>query len=285
MEGELCYSRVREVTRVATVHSEPVWLELARRLDMRSLERRVAAEREAARAKSDRHGEQPVDQPARTEWMGADTVHVTFDLSTEAWTLLERAMREARRAGAAGPSDGDALEAVARAALSVQRGDTSDAGDGVVPCQWQHSGDGEADVGAAKPGRSIAKAWGTGRGPRGRNASELGKEATQGGSAVELRQEATQGGSAVELRQEATQGGSSGAPTDQRIDNEWVGIGVEQACEPAWRLMQVMGRSGGWTLDALAEATGLSAQEVCVALTLLELGGHVRQRAFAFDPV
>jgi hypothetical protein len=41
----------------------------------------------------------------------------------------------------------------------------------------------------------------------------------------------------------------------------------------------------GWTPDALSEVSGLSAQEVCVALTLLELGGRVRQRAFAFDPV
>ena len=47
IDGELSYSRVREVTRVATVHTEPDWLELARRLDMRSLERRVATEREA----------------------------------------------------------------------------------------------------------------------------------------------------------------------------------------------------------------------------------------------
>ncbi len=37
--GELSYSRVREVTRVATVPTERDWLELARRLDMRSLER------------------------------------------------------------------------------------------------------------------------------------------------------------------------------------------------------------------------------------------------------
>ena len=43
--GELSYSRVREVTRIATATDEPEWLELARRLDMRALERRVAAAR------------------------------------------------------------------------------------------------------------------------------------------------------------------------------------------------------------------------------------------------
>jgi DprA/Smf-like nucleotide binding protein involved in DNA uptake len=42
IEGELSYSRVREVTRIATATTEVVWLELARTLDMRTLERRVA---------------------------------------------------------------------------------------------------------------------------------------------------------------------------------------------------------------------------------------------------
>ena len=287
IDGELSYSRVREVTRVATVQTEPEWLELARRLDMRSLERRVVAEHEARGPKSGRHDEQRVGERARTQWMGADRVRVTFELSREAWTLLERAMREARRAGAAGPSDGDALEAVARAALSVARTDTCDASDGIVASEWPTSGDtggyaGEAKLGA-KLGLSVAQIRAHGEIPRSRRASEVRTEATQGGSADE-------GGAGPDstvsnLGMEATQGGSSGESTDLRNDDEWVGIGVEQAREPALRLMQVMGRSGGWTLDALTESSGLSAQEVSVALTFLELGGHVRRRAFAFDPV
>jgi hypothetical protein len=40
--GELSYSRVREVTRVARPGTESAWLECARDLDMRTLERRVA---------------------------------------------------------------------------------------------------------------------------------------------------------------------------------------------------------------------------------------------------
>jgi hypothetical protein len=81
---------------------------------------------------------------------------------------------------------------------------------------------------------------------------------------------------------------SSGDPTDQRIDDERIGIASGERtlpCEPAVRLIHVMGHGRGWTLDALTEASGLSAQEVNVALTLLELGGRVRRRAFAFDPV
>ena len=101
-----------------------------------------------------------MDEPARTEWTGPQTVRVTFELSSEAWTLLERAMREARRAGAAGFSDGEALEAVARAALSVQtrRADASDAGCRAVAYEWPTSGDSEPEAGAgvAELGRSTA---------------------------------------------------------------------------------------------------------------------------------
>ncbi|MBX3127633.1 MAG: hypothetical protein KF718_12995 [Polyangiaceae bacterium] len=49
VDGDLSYSRVREVTRVATTETELAWLELAQRLDMRALERRVAGAEEAAR--------------------------------------------------------------------------------------------------------------------------------------------------------------------------------------------------------------------------------------------
>jgi hypothetical protein len=54
---------------------------------------------------------------------------------------------------------------------------------------------------------------------------------------------------------------------------------------PALRLLRIMGRRGGWTPDALVDASGLAASEVNVALTLLELAGQVRCRAFGFDPV
>src|SRR5512141_1372080 len=116
--GELSYSRVREVTRVATVSTEPEWLDLARRLDMRTLERRVAAERAAANDESHWRHERRPGERVRTQPMGAGRVRVTIELSTEAWSLLERAMGQARRAGVPGPGDDNALEAVAQAALS-----------------------------------------------------------------------------------------------------------------------------------------------------------------------
>jgi hypothetical protein len=287
IDGELCYSRVREVTRVATVSSERDWLEVARRLDMRSLERRVAHERAATDEKPDRHDERRVGERARTRWMGPATVRVTFELSVEAWTVLERAMREARRAGTSGPTDADALEAVARAALSVPRADPTGAGDVGLPCQWPTWDESVRDGGAADPERSITQARECGEATRrSRTARELGSEATQGGSA-ECAPEP--GAAARELGSEATQGGSAEcapAARDRWMDGGPSASGlVDQAGEPAVRLMQVMGRSGGWTLDALIESSGLSAQEACLGLTLLELGGRVRRRAFAFDPV
>jgi hypothetical protein len=269
VDGELSYSRVREVTRVATTQSEPGWLELARGLDMRSLERRVAAEREAAGANSDRHDEP--HQPARTQWVGPGRVRVTFELSAEAWALLERAMREARPAGAARPSDGEALEAVARAALSVPRADPNDTPDRVEPFRRWNRDHAEGQLDAAEHGRSIVEAGGPEEAAGGSRAAEHGMGATQGGSS-ENAMGATQGGSATERVME------------RRIDDECGGIGSE-AREPALRLMRVMGRSGGWTIDALTESSGLSVPEVCGALSLLELGRRVRRRAFAFDPV
>jgi DprA/Smf-like nucleotide binding protein involved in DNA uptake len=64
-DGELSYSRVREVTRIATALTEPIWLELARTLDMRTLERRVAG----ARAHSQRAGTaaRPMPEPLAPE--------------------------------------------------------------------------------------------------------------------------------------------------------------------------------------------------------------------------
>jgi predicted Rossmann fold nucleotide-binding protein DprA/Smf involved in DNA uptake len=84
------------------------------------------------------------------------------------------------------------------------------------------------------------------------------------------------------------QGVSAGSPIGERTDDERIGVAFGEqslAREPGARLLAVMGRRGGWSIDALAEASGLVAREVTVALTLLELGGRVQRRAFAFDPM
>jgi hypothetical protein len=69
--GELSYSRVREVTRVAQPDTESAWLACARDLDMRTLERRVAGTaEELARRRQ-------LDQTA--EYRGAADALETFD--------------------------------------------------------------------------------------------------------------------------------------------------------------------------------------------------------------
>jgi hypothetical protein len=221
IEGALSYSRVREVTRIATAVTEVVWLELAQTLDMRSLERRVAAAQEqlpaslglvaageapastatspldarmaeplrGQRSFGDSHGvlgatgceldatgcelgaveyelgatgcelgatgcelgatgcevdatgcevdagrelragpggpvgsagERRLDAALPLEWAGSKVVRVTLELTASAWALCERAMEGARRCSATRLSDGEALEAVARDALTAQ---------------------------------------------------------------------------------------------------------------------------------------------------------------------
>src|SRR5262245_28912958 len=69
LAGELTYSRAREVTRVATSDDEAAWLDLARTLPMRSLERRVV---EAA-------GNKPPSrtaEPAEVRWTSPEAVEV-----------------------------------------------------------------------------------------------------------------------------------------------------------------------------------------------------------------
>jgi hypothetical protein len=51
------------------------------------------------------------------------------------------------------------------------------------------------------------------------------------------------------------------------------------------RLLELMGRRGGWTMDALIESSGFLAREVAAMLTWLELDGKVRSRSGAFEPV
>jgi hypothetical protein len=107
--GRLGYSRVRELTRVATADDEEQWLELGRRLPMRELERRVAAVVGA---------EAMTDAPAEIRWRTPETVELRMQLPAEVWALLSRAMQGAREAAEAPMSDAEAIEAVAREALA-----------------------------------------------------------------------------------------------------------------------------------------------------------------------
>lgn len=112
MQGELSYSRVREVSRVATSGDEALWLDAARMLSMGELERRVAGRAFGQAA--------TVDKPAEARWRTPETVELAMELPAEAWALLSRAMQGARLASEGSMSDAEALAAVAREALAGQ---------------------------------------------------------------------------------------------------------------------------------------------------------------------
>lgn len=126
--GELGYSRVREVTRVARREDESLWLSRGVTLPMRQLEQRVAQAGDAEGYRE--RAANKAREPATLSWRSRNTVEVRLTMTAQAWALLERAMEGARRAADVGAdgmlSDSEALEAVARDALAKQQQDQSD---------------------------------------------------------------------------------------------------------------------------------------------------------------
>jgi hypothetical protein len=271
VSGDLSYSRVREITRVATPDNESKWLELAQKLDMRSLERRVAGvarsstlERTRAvepRADDLAQGEAPdADEPsgepaepkrrsdahpaparARTEWTSHDSLRVTFELSAEAWALLERALDAERRRVSASLSDAEALEALARDALAAEPPSDERSTD-ASPGSHPRASDEVTDEDRELP------AW----------------HCTDEGDRDEALSTA-----AIHCEARPKVGLSEKRFSDEPISQ---------------LLRQIMGRRRGWTVDDLCDQTGLEVQYVVSSLLYLELDGLVRQRSSFYDP-
>lgn len=132
INGELAYSRVREMTRVATTESEFEWLGLARQVDMRALERAVA-QASAARLRETRDGrnlhrtdshtlaegetaEPETAEPETAEGATPHKVRFTIELSADNFELLRQALQAAKKASASILSDADALAVIANVA-------------------------------------------------------------------------------------------------------------------------------------------------------------------------
>jgi hypothetical protein len=273
--GELSYSRVREVTRVAQSDTESEWLDCARHLDMRALERRVAGTAEALAARqnrSDHWGEASAgscgaaDGPSRTfdadsahgnevgaesrgaadgpsetadagahfdqrraesrgaedgllgtlgatsarassstqgsaadesasraapreqrrlhtRWLDHDSLRVTFELSAEAWALLERALEGTRRKAATPLTDAEALAAVARDALASQNegADASDPRCSVVVYECRSCAKSELDTGVGSLELEPATAATLGCGAREVDLASEGRGIQRGG--------------------------------------------------------------------------------------------------------
>ena len=388
VERELSYSRVREVTRVAEPHTEAHWLELARTLDMRALERSVAAARASSSGTVGSEcegrpdgGERPsLYEPIRTEWLSQHALRVSFELSAEAWGLLERALEGARRSAAGTLSDAEALAAIASDALSAQTRDpdASDPRRSVVIYECKSCASSALDTGVGllelPPGAAAAIACGVtevdlaseGRAVRRggplpsairravmlrdhcrcrvpgcnrrryvdvhhiipqasggehsrRNGLVLctthhrllheGKLQVSGDAEGELFFLDARGQPLVDVSAAASDRARAAGPdatltaspqnprhdaTSRADTPDTTNTPNDVACfttqggtseDPATRLLQAIGRRGGWSIDALIEKTGLSASAATVALMSLELGGRLRYHDFVFDPV
>ena len=348
VSGEVSYSRAREVTRVATPGDESTWLELARTLPMRTLERRVveAAGKESptGTAQSEAAGKESparTDGPAQLRFRTPETVEVTLRLPVEAWALFQRAMEGARRASEASLSDAEALAAVARDAIEHQStgADSADPRHTVVLYECQSCLRTELDTGAGPLELGAGAAATLGCGARVRDLRTEGRVVRRGGPlpkaierTVRLRDRNTcrvpgchrrryvdvhhivprgEGGEHSRsncvclctthhgrlhdghLRIEgdadgelmfhdatgaslcssaASQGGRAARATPASQGGTAAARG---AGEEAATLLALMGRRGGWSVDALVEASGLRVGAVQGALVCLELDGHV----------
>lgn len=108
--GQLSWSKVREIIRVATPETAQEWLERAGRLSCRELEAAVAAETKTAERNA---------EATRLVCRFVDdrTVRVTVDLTPEQFALVDQALGAIRRH--LGTEDAaDALELIARAYLA-----------------------------------------------------------------------------------------------------------------------------------------------------------------------
>ncbi len=341
--GDLSYSRAREVTRVATPGDESAWLDLARTLPMRTLERRVV---EATGKESPARTE----GPAQLRWSTPESVEVTLRLPAEDWALLQRAMEGARRASEASLSDAEALSAVARDALERQNTDTdtTDPRHTVVLYECQSCLRAEVDTGAGPLELGAGAAATLGCGARVRDLRTEGRVVRRGGPlpkaierAVRLRDRNTcrvagchrrryvdvhhitfqsEGGEhsrsncvclctthhallhdgrlriggdaegelvfhdetgALLSSPVASHVGTATVPVASHVGTAAVGTAtvataaVAGAGDEAATLLALMGRRGGWSLDALVEGSGLRVGAVQGALLGLELDGRV----------
>lgn len=258
--GELAYSRIREVTRVATPQTELEWLSRARHLNMRQLERRVAQPADPLHRDPPRHDTRPPADERRT----TPLQRITFELSFDAWTLVQRALQQVRTVTGSDLSNGEALEILARGALAraVELEDHTSPAD-----------PSEAPEASPAPPRAAG-------GPPAETASDEGAPQSSTGPV----------GDSTGVFADATQGGSSSTgipyPSGDTVlsprERQLVAIGALPDDPAARALLELMDDRYGWTTDELIEASGWSHSEVACALVLLEIGHWVQRDFFSW---
>jgi hypothetical protein len=187
-------------------------------------------------------------------------VRVTFELTAEAWALLERALKDARRrrcgeahADATAYDDGEALEAIARDALSFQNANRA-------------KGAGEAD--SADPRRQGEL--------EGNRSITAGAECDIDNRVPPVRELPR-----FPVTNELTC--SSAGPRAPGPDS--VSRATQGGSSAMTRLLQIIGRRGGWTIDDLIEQSGLHIAEVQHALLVLQVQERIRHRGYQIDPI
>ena len=108
--GTLCWSALRELTRVATPETEAIWLEVARGKLSRELEPLVA-------------GARPGDLPNATRSPEARRHVLRFEVTAETYATFRESTIQLRRASDASLDDDAVLLAMARAVLGGPRDD------------------------------------------------------------------------------------------------------------------------------------------------------------------
>lgn len=104
-EGDVSWSAVRELTRVATRATEQQWLELAHGKTLRQLEELLA-------------GRHAGDEPSTPPDLSAQRRVLRFEVAAETFALFRDAMRELRRRSGAELDDDTALLELARGVLA-----------------------------------------------------------------------------------------------------------------------------------------------------------------------
>jgi hypothetical protein len=103
-DGELCWSAVRELSRVATLTTEQVWIEAARARSVRDVEKLVS-------------GRKPGDRPSDPASPGAKRHTLRFEVTAEVLATFRDAMAKLRRDTGGKLDDDEALLLMARQVL------------------------------------------------------------------------------------------------------------------------------------------------------------------------
>jgi 5-methylcytosine-specific restriction endonuclease McrA len=107
-DGQLCWSVVRELTRVATLTTEQSWMDAARGRSVRDVEKLVS-------------GRKPGDRPSDPASLEAKRHTLRFDVSAEVLATFRDAMAKLRRDSGGKLDDDEALLLMARQVLGGPR--------------------------------------------------------------------------------------------------------------------------------------------------------------------